>query len=161
MHPLLDIEELTCAPYGKKILNVNEVDEVAQRLNFTLLGQGRHRRTYLAPHSRFVLKFPLDTLGESANKDEHARWHSFKNKPDPYNYNALYTPCRLINNKILLMWAATAIGGDTDADDLALGSGKLNKLSSWDFPKWADYIDAYQVGRLRNGKVTAYDFSVI
>ncbi len=161
MHPLLNIDNISYRNfYRKPVLDFSKIDSVAFQLGFTFLGQGRHRRTYLAPHTRFVLKFPLNEYGATANRQEHRLWHKFKNKPDPNNYNIIYAPCRLINSSILLMWAMISIGGDTNGDDSATDSGQVSRLDSDEYPEWSDYVDAEQVGKLRNGKIAAYDFSI-
>jgi len=123
---------------------------------YKLIGNGKHRRTYLSPNGRYVLKFPMLASGIRDNKDEHNTWHMFKNRPS--KDGVLYAPCRLIKDFVLMMWACSDTCGYSDGCERAIGSGTLKRMSH-NIPVWADYIDCQQVGTLLNGKIVAFDYA--
>lgn len=123
---------------------------------YKLMGNGKHRRTYLSPNGRYVLKFPMLDLGIRDNRDEHMLWHEHKSSPN--KDGVLYAPCRLINDFIIMMWACSDTCGYSDGCERAINSGTLKRRTN-DVPVWADYIDCMQVGTLHNGKIVAFDYA--
>lgn len=142
------------------------MDTFMKRLGFQLLGEGRMRRTFLAPHKRFVLKFPTSQCGLDGNKSEAELYARWKNKPDTSRYGMVYAPCRLIQNSILMMWAVQEAFGESDGDREARDNQKMIKFyrdrdryNDTRIPAWAREVDCQQVGILANGRVVAYDYT--
>lgn len=134
------------------------IDALMRSNRFTLLGEGRSRRTYLSPTKRFVLKFPMSEEGLIANEEEHNKYRSsLVTKPV---YGVVYAPCRLYKHSILLMHACTAIGGFSDGcREAKKFHCKIDSLKKSELPDWCNAIDCHQVGMLSNGKMVAYDYA--
>lgn len=140
------------------------IDRLMAKMNFSYLGKGRHRLTFLSPSKKFVLKFPKFENGLWANQSEARKWKRTFGKPDNNNYGVIYAPCRLIQNTILLMTAVVKVYGETEGCDNArwsgLVGGVMNDGDAESLPRWADnYVDSNQVGLLANGKLVAYDYA--
>lgn len=137
------------------------IDTFMERMNFTLLGEGRMRRTFLAPSKRFVLKFPTYEAGLDGNRSEAALYQRFKNKPDHSRYGMVYAPCRLIQNAILMMWAVKEGYGESDGDREAARNQSAITFDSCrrGLPSWVNEVDCQQVGILKNGRLVAYDYT--
>lgn len=133
------------------------LDEAMQSHGFKLIGHGKHRRGYLSPNGRYVLKFPMFSGGMHDNRLEHQTWHRHKNTPN--KDGILYAPCRIIDNFVLMMWACSDTCGWSDGCNRAIEGGTLKRRTE-NVPMWADYIDCSQVGTLRNGKIVAYDYAL-
>ena len=135
------------------------LDNVMKEKGFTFLGTGRHRRTYLSPNKRFVLKFPNYRAGVEANRNEAFKWKGFlNNKAAPHG--AKYAPCRLLQDCIIMMVAVVEAYGETCGDDSARDSGAIGGESTpLGLPDWCFGIDSCQVGKLANGKLVAYDYA--
>lgn len=132
--------------------------------DYTFLGMGKDRMTWLSPNGRFVLKFPRTPDGIGANAFEARTWKESlrsRSKRGP-----AYAPCRLLKDGTLLMLAVSDLQGGTDGCDSARahGLGGVDTYQEWedgeleDLPDWVYEIDCCQVGRLRNGKLVAYDY---
>jgi hypothetical protein len=129
-----------------------------KRANYTLLGEGRMRITFLAPHKRFVLKLPLSERGQSASAREAELWAKYQWKP--IWDGTVIAPCRMIGGVMLMMRTVVELYGYTEGCrkgrqilpnfDLSHRDGRM--------PNWAHKIDCMQVGRLANGKLVAYDY---
>jgi hypothetical protein len=110
----------------------------------TLLGQGRHRKTYLSPSGKFVVKIPhgewcgddgLD--GQLANIREAEIFKKTKGKDGEFRY----ARCRLMANGWLVM-------------------EKIDNNYRWgEMPSWVLSIDCAQVGKNRKGDWVAYDYA--
>lgn len=147
-----------------KNCELNYVNSLMKTMQFTLLGEGIHRRTFLSPSKRYVLKFPLCRSGVLSNQREHALWHKYKNKDHD---DIVYAPCRIIADTVLMMWAVTHTFGCADGDANAISRGLLHSAcrrlvdGAWSFeaaPDWVKYLDCSQAGILPNGKIVAYDY---
>lgn len=129
--------------------------------SFTFVGQGRHRRTYLSPNKRYVLKFPHCREGLDANRSEAAIWKDYLGQPALDGTN--FAPCRLIKDKILMMAAMVEVYGGTEgceyARDIGAFEGEDRDSYERDMPSWTREIDATQVGKLASGKLVAYDYA--
>jgi len=140
----------------------NYIDDVMDKRKFTYLGSGRHRRTYLSPNKRYVLKFPHCRNGLYANQDEAKTWKESLHHP----CDIAYAPCRLIEGSILMMVAVVEAYGGTDGCDNARSSNLIGGYDIYsrclesNLPSWIENIDACQVGRTRNGKLVAYDYGL-
>lgn len=137
------------------------IDTFMANMKFTLLGEGRMRRTFLAPHKRFVLKFPTYEAGLHGNRSEAALYQQFKNKPDHSRYGIVYAPCRLIQDAILMMWAVKESFGESDGDRQAERNQRDIRFSDYrrNLPSWVNEVDCQQVGYLQNGRLVAYDYT--
>lgn len=133
------------------------IDTVMESHGFTLLGEGRMRRTYLSPNKKYVLKFPMTRDGIEGNISEHDIWH--QNKHAANNHEINYAPCRLIRKTILMMWSCYEAFGESFGCEDALKKGALIKCSL-DYPAWSTTVDCRQVGILKNGKFAAYDYTL-
>ena len=133
-------------------------DGFMSRLGYTLLGTGRHRRTYISHNRRYVIKFPINEYGMRANVQEAKTYKRHKNKP---NYNGVvYAPCRLIQGCIVMMWAMETVFGTTRREIDAGKTGLVKNVTDHPmFPAWAYHIDSSQVGIMRNGRIAAYDYT--
>lgn len=117
----------------------NRLDLFMLKMSFEIVGEGRMRRTYIAPHGRFVLKFPTNPDGIYANKYEHDTYRKYKNRPDS---NGIYfAPCRLMDGFVLMMRTVERMSANDSC------------------PEWVGYIDCEQAGYLANGKLVAYDYA--
>lgn len=138
------------------------MDKVMSEMNFVFLGQGRMRRTYLSPNKRYVIKFPYVIDGITGNRNEAYSYSQYRNDPDPTKGGAIYAPCRLIQNCILMMRAMVETFGVTNAciesRSKDLIPGERAAKQDW-LPPWISYIDCEQVGRLPDGRIVAYDFT--
>lgn len=142
----------------EQYIRVNYFSSLMEKYNFTFVGEGFTRRTYLSPNERFILKCPINEDGLYCNIRESELWHKFKSRA---NKSGIYfIPCRLINNCILMMWAVNQIAGDSIGDRRALDDGNLYKMDKSLFQDWFHNIDSCQVG-LYNGKPMAYDYGDI
>lgn len=137
------------------------IDTFMKNMGFTLLGEGRMRRTFLAPHKRFVLKFPTYEEGLYGNRSEAELYQRFKNNPDHSRYGMVYAPCRLIQNAILMMWAVKESFGESDGDREAARNQSYVQFNnrSRGLPSWVNEVDCQQVGYLKNGRLVAYDYT--
>lgn len=152
-----------------KILNFNlsresrieKINSLMKNLDFIFLGEGRHRRTFLSPNKRYVLKFPHCVNGLEANQREAAFWKASLTTAAPDGTS--YAACRLIQNSIIMMRAVSEMYGGSYACDYARSSGAISGKDLYndgkELPNWAQEIDCGQVGRLRNGKLVAYDYA--
>ena len=123
------------------------IERVAKDNQFTFLGEGRHRRTYLTKSKKCVIKFPYNSDGLKANQSEHDNYHKYKKNND--TYGIVYAPCRLIKDTVLLMPYIDLIFGFEDGEELA-------NEKDISLPSWAYKIDCHQVG-LFKGRFVAYD----
>ena len=146
-------------------LDMQKLDAFMEEKKFTLLGEGRHRRTYLSPNKRYVLKFPHGNYYFIHNQNEARIWRQFFSNPNPDNCGCIYAPCRLIDNSILMMRAMSTIFGITQGDRDARCKGLLGENMPYriseDCPEWVkkSYYDSHQVGKLCNtGKYAIYDY---
>lgn len=134
---------------------------------FKCMGMGKDRITFLSPNKRFVLKFPKDESGISANECEAYMWKHNKRGTGPDGI--YYAPCRMLKNHILMMWAVTELSGGTEGCDV--GRAQLGGKDHYDYgmddgtptresnlPEWVASVDCCQVGYLRNGRLAAYDY---
>lgn len=137
-------------------LRADYLDGAMTDRGFKLIGWGKHRRTYLSPNGRYVLKFPIAYSGIRDNMEEHHTWHLYKNSPS--NIGVLYAPCRIIDGFVLMMWACHNTCGWSDGDNHAVARGMLKRIGG--APYWAEYIDCMQVGMLHNGKIVAFDYAL-
>jgi hypothetical protein len=119
---------------------------------FIYVGEGRHRIVFISPNKRYVLKFPKIKTGVMANKEE-AKFYS-EYKLNHHREEGNLAPCRLIQNTVLMMRAVIADFGFQDGYDVAAKMGI-------ELPDWVEDYDANQVGLLANGKLAAYDYTVI
>jgi hypothetical protein len=143
------------------------VDEYMFGKDFTFVGEGCTRRTFLSKNRRYVIKFQIYSA-LYANRHEAATWRKWFGQPNPDNGGCLYAPCRLINNNILMMRAMVEIYGGTHACSFARNSGVLGGVDTWmggssvkvainpDLVKWT--ADLCQVGKMANGKYALYDY---
>lgn len=133
---------------------IGYVDSFMKAMDFTLLGEGRHRRTFIDKSGRFVIKIPHSEFGLAANRNEHRIYREFFNRKD---YRGVkYNPCRLIGNSILLMWAVKSTSGYTQGDITAIKTGLVKEDKN--LADWAGRVDSSQVGRLQDGRIVAYDY---
>jgi hypothetical protein len=154
---MFDIERIVSFRFG----DAQPLHEERLRQGLTYLGGGRHRRTYLSPNKRYVLKFPRNTDGVIVNTMEARAWKRCFNQPD--GNGQCYAPCRLIKGTVLMMRTVVELFGRTDGCDSARGSGELDGTDAHDddapeLPDWCDQIDSTQVGYLANGRLVAYDY---
>lgn len=144
-----------------KSYRIGLIDALMAEKGFTFLGEGRHRRTYLSPNKRFVLKFPHCKEGLTANRNESDTWKKHLGKPDLDGTE--YAPCRLIQGKIIMMAAMVEVYGGTEGCDYARDIGAVKGEDKFycddDLPSWAKDIDACQVGMSASGKLVAYDYA--
>jgi hypothetical protein len=141
-----------------------KVDRVMKDMGFSLLGEGKDRRTYLSRNRKYVLKLPTHLGGVRANRLEAETWKKHFNKSDPERGNIYYAPCRLLWGCVLMMRAMSKVfgitGGDSDARGVYMG-GHEGSLKDEALPMWArsyDHIDSFQVGQMPNGKFVVYDY---
>lgn len=135
---------------------------------FTYLGSGRHRRTFLSPNRRFVLKFPRDLYGLEANQKECKTWKKAVRGEWRSQHGEALAPARLICDAICVMPAMTELYGRTRGCGKArviLSNGQMDddpepEDMEKSLPAWLDnyYVDCAQVGKMRNGKVVVYDY---
>lgn len=154
---MFDIERILSFRFGDA-QNLHE-ERLAQ--GFIYLGGGRHRRTYLSPNKRFVLKFPRNQDGLYVNQIEDQAYHRVFNRPD--GNGQCYAPCRLIKGTVLMMRTVVELFGRTDGCDSARDSGQVQGEDADDddapnLPDWCSNIDSTQVGYLANGRLVAYDY---
>ena len=123
---------------------------------FKLIGQGRHRRTYLSPNKKYVLKFPMCSDALAVNRHEQEIWRAYKNTSQ--DDGTLYAPCRLIKDFVLMMWAVDSSYGCSFGDERAFSKDMLVRLDETDAPSWVFDIDATQAGYLPDGRLVAYDY---
>lgn len=118
------------------------------RINFELLGIGRHREVYLLPSKKFVIKIPINNDGILDNLTEYKYW---KNRAAIKKYyDADLARCRLYQgstsqDKLLLMEFIEIIKNPRDLP--------YNTL-----PNWAWDVDGIQVGYNRQRHIVAYDY---
>ena len=132
------------------------IDLLMDKWDFTFLGEGCTRRTFLSPDKKYVLKFPTFEGGVTANRIEHEIYRKYMSGDED---GVQYAPCRLIQKTVLLMRACKEIYGDSQ------GCEDASSIIDWipegegrPYPDWAESIDCGQVGMLPNGKVVAYDY---
>lgn len=142
---------------------ISYIERTMKRMNFLFMGEGCQRRTYLSPNKRFVLKFPHNRCGLDSNRREAQLYSQFKGKPDPGKAGAVYAPCRLIQDSILMMRAMMEIYGGSDGCDQARDRGVISgdyvHPNHTFLPYWISSIDCGQVGILPDGRIVAYDFA--
>jgi hypothetical protein len=150
---MFDVDTIISFDFFKE----QELDKLLLSKGYLFLGEGRHRRTYLSPNKRFVLKYPHCRDGILANQRESMIWKNNFNK-DVNKRN--YAPCRLIKETVLMMQAVVEIFGETRGCANAIGTRTVRGGSSCDqLPSWVYNIDSMQVGKLANGKLVAYDYA--
>ncbi len=152
------------------VTNWDEFEDIRQRhiagamqeAGFTFLGAGRHRTTYLAPHKRFVLKFPNSLWGLRASQREAEWWK--KNHWTPNVRGVHFAPCHMVAKTILMMRTVVKLYGHTFG--CKRGRTILEEASLDDYnpinpnqPKWATWVESNQIGMLANGKWVAYDYA--
>jgi hypothetical protein len=132
---------------------------------YSLVGSGKDRITFLAPHKRFVLKFPRHDWGLYANERESRNWATRFRREAWANHQVQFAPCHMVGNVILMMRTVWDLCGNTvgcDKGSELVGRG-MNEdgqpLIDVPIPDWIGCIDACQVGRLANGKWVAYDYA--
>lgn len=131
------------------------IHTLTKSMGFTFLGEGRHRMTFLAPHKRFVLKFPKNRYGLLDNQAEDGIWSRYLGKP---NANGVqHAPCRLIQNSVLMMRTVFNISGDTLGCEC--GRKILGGMVYANLPTWSEEIECEQIGKLPGGKIVAYDYA--
>ena len=154
--------------YKDDMLDCEAVDNFMFNRKFIFLGQGRHRRTYLSPNKRYVLKFARYKEYIGMNRFEHAVYKLYFNRPDDTNSGCYYAPCHLIDGHMLMMRAMTEIYGRTNGCDSArriLGGENApygeEAMKELDLPNWLEqcFHDSAQVGKLPNGKFVLYDYA--
>jgi hypothetical protein len=115
------------------------IEKFIEKHGLRLIGQGRHRRTYLSKSGKYVVKLPINNNGEDANQQE---LNSYQNNPQNK------ARCRLIwimSKPVLLMEVVQPwweVGDDIDT-----------------LPDWVRRIDAYQAGYNRKNKLVAWDYA--
>ncbi len=143
-------------------LNTYELGNFLIERGFKYLGEGRHRKTYLSPNRKYVLKFPLHINYADVNKSEASKYRQFFSKPNPNNSNCYYAPCRMIDGHILMMRAMVEIYGGTYGCDSArkiLGGKDFYDIDN-KFPEWCNKagIDMKQIGKTSDGRIMLYDY---
>lgn len=131
------------------------MDQLMISNGFLFVGEGSVRRTYLSFDKRYVIKIPLCGGGEFANKREHA---TYRNGNDVFDaFDKRLSPCRLVNDYVLVM---RAVEDDMGFKDYDIIKRILSVRDDVQFSKnlnWINNVDANQVGLL-NGRLVAYDY---
>ncbi len=143
-------------------VRMRHIDDAMKDAWFTHLGAGRHRTTYLAPHKRFVLKFPVSWVGLEASRREAAWWK--KNHWKPTLRGVQFAPCRMISGAILMMRPVVVMYGHTfgcQKGRRILNQSEEERVSHilLPIPKWAGEVESNQIGILANGRWVAYDYA--
>ncbi len=111
------------------------LNKLMSNMGFVLLGEGRHRRVYRSKNLRYVLKFPMNSAGLSANREEQSLYKTNKEH---------YAPCRMVDEFVLMMRYVKPV--------------KVSKEVRDQFP-WMETIDNHQIGMMANKKLVAYDYA--
>lgn len=117
---------------------------------FTYLGSGRHRRSFLCPSNKYVLKVPKNANGELANEQEVRIYRKSLVKP----CDIKFARCRQFFWKDFLCNIMEYVQ--------PLRNYEVDKLHHvGELPDWVWAIDCEQVGYNARGEVVAYDYSNI
>lgn len=102
------------------------------------LGEGRNRAVYLLPSGKNVIKIPLNDDGINDNLTEEYRYRFQRKTWYPL------ARCRLLNGSHNLIMEYV---------EFPNSYCELREIHSW-----IDFVDCWQVGYNRAGKVVAYDY---
>lgn len=123
--------------------HTNKIEHRGHILKF--IGAGRHREVYLMPDNKWVLKIPINEDGYDANISEAYQYRK-EIKQYPNKIDRHFARCKLISSGLLLM---------EYVDTCKLGNDKP------ELPQWVYAIDCCQVGYTSDGRLVAYDYSII
>ena len=121
------------------------IEKFVKDYGLQLMGQGRHRRSYLSASGKYVYKFPINVHGENANKEETTIYAA-----DSEGNKAR---CRLIwvqSLPVVIMEVVTPWWLDKR------GQGQNGDR----LPDWIWAYDGGQVGFNRKGKLVAWDYTL-
>jgi len=111
------------------------------RKPLVFLNEGRYRRVYLSRTGKYVIKIPINHVGEADNGSEDFSYHFSAN-----NENLARCKAFFYNNQLCLIMEKVEI------IDWSKNSTVV--------PEWVSYVDCRQVGYNRDGKLVAYDWAV-
>lgn len=143
-------------------VRLRHIEDAMKAAGFDYVGKGRHRVTYMAPHKRFVLKFPNNQSGLDASCREADWWKTHHWQPNTRGVQ--FAPCRMIGGVILMMRTVVSMYGHTNGCKNGRNTLKQTDVddcnhTTQQLPKWAGWVESCQIGILANGRWVAYDYA--
>ena len=119
---------------------IRQLEGTLIQRGYKYLNEGRHRKGFLSPNRKWVVKVPKTCARLAGIQDNWSEYHTFKRASPAIR--ARLARCRLFKGEILIM------------EKLCTAN-----LCWGNIPEWARGIDCGQVGYNRKGNLVAYDYA--